>query len=122
MKRLGYRLLGIFSLGALLVAVGCTVTTSVVDFEYEGCVPGDSCSGGTICEATEFAAFSGNMCTHTCISNADCPPDNRFDNAVVLCVINAGSSSGQCYLDCSAIPCKDNTSCRNVDGVAICLP
>jgi hypothetical protein len=69
MKLFGYGLVGFLSVA---LALGCTVTASpggVVDTEYEGCVVGDACTGGTTCQATEFtASFAGNMCTASCLA------------------------------------------------------
>ncbi len=132
--------LGAAALGVVccLAMMGCHVRAEAglssdghdsnrANYEYESCDNGASCAGGsgTTCEQTEFqsGAGYGQMCTASCYTSADCPPD--FNGGRVACVINAGQPSGQCYIDCSydnGYDCKGGTSCVSLDGFQICAP
>ena len=116
---------------AVLIAagVGCTVTTSVggpPNVEYESCAAGNGCAGGsgTTCQQTEFTSGAGQglMCTASCSTNGDCPPD--FNGGAVDCVISDPGSPGQCYIDCNgdAAVCKGGTQCTSLDGFFVCVP
>jgi hypothetical protein len=126
MRKRSYRLLGVLALAAVGLSAACTTSsTTVVDTEYENCVLGDACTGDTTCTTTEFTSGTGtgSMCTASCSTGSDCPADPNFQD--IDCVINAGETVGQCYIDCtSAGPaaCEDGTQCAALDNVSICVP
>ena len=125
MKKGSYRRLGLLlALAAVGPLTGCSSSATAVDTEYENCVPGDACTGDTDCTATEFTSGvgTGSMCTASCMVPTDCPADPN--GASIDCVINAGETTGQCYIDCSAdaTVCEDGTQCASLDTVSICVP
>jgi hypothetical protein len=115
-------LLGVVALAAAGLLTACSSSTTAT--EYEECASGDSCTGDTSCTTTEFVsgAGTGSMCTAPCNVPTDCPADPNA--AQVDCVINAGATVGQCYIDCSSDPtvCENGTVCASLDSVLICVP
>ena len=114
------------TLFGVALSSGCTTTvtpaTVVTDDPYESCETGDLCTGGLDCLPTSLPAstgFSGQLCTSTCSSDADCLQD--VSNFSAVCV------NDQCYLTCpSSDSCPYSQGCLTFDSnagpISLCTP
>lgn len=114
-----------------LLASGCFVSVNddpVYLDTYEpcdvssDCVPGDDCVDITVTNPDGFTVNDG-MCTHGCVSDADCPtsPGSLLAGACY----EVGGASALCYERCDFdSDCPFGFACYPTSGVpdAICLP
>ena len=104
MRKRSYRRLGLLlALAAVGPSAGCsTSATTAVDTEYQNCVPGDACTGDTTCPPRNSprAPERARCAPRAAYGVSDCPADPNVQD--IDCVINAGETAGQCYIDCTS--------------------
>ena len=103
---MGTRTWGVAAITFAIVAsgaTGCVIRTSSVD-RYRNCDPNsDTCFGTSSCQRALVmagATQSGFVCTDTCTPGSTCPSD--VTGLAGICVVVAGSSTGQCFRNCDA--------------------
>lgn len=112
--------MSLLRLGAgLLLLAGCFASDS--EF-YESCDDTDDCLAGATCwRIAHRPGATGQMCTETCETDADCP-----GNAACLGLAGSDSEPSLCYLRCNP-GCSGGFACADAirDGVVVdqvCVP
>ena len=121
MSRIG-RALALLSL--VVVAAGCSTRggeTPSCATDYEPCLEGHECPGGSSCVEIDWRWGNGSMCTSECDDALDCPSRGEH---LARCLDVRRDGTFRCYQSCDRTEdCPGGHVCQPLStGGGACLP